>query len=381
MGPHKPAAGLTHDAECAAEFRRILDRIIDGTTRARGELLREDVDTAIDSFARICDERRATYLRIVADTSFGLTTDADAATRLAGLLDGEAEPDQTTIVILTLLAKLTLHSTSWDQQCSIRGKAADIAAQLELWTELCVVLNNWLFAAVARDDMVRAEALVNRIESTVAAHSLFREEAHDDRLKECLSRFLTHKGQVAYRSAATTAEDRDTALHWIRTGDELYRQAIHRDRFDEHRRVNEQLEWASELVSAYKLLGGDLLDQAEAVLQEASYALNAHNCERCPGFFHFVRGRCHLARGDNIADHDHRRARQHWDAGRKAADQSLAFYRHVGYGGTHELEVLVETTRNRLLEVDKPRKVFLSHKGVDKDMLGDDALAFCLSTF
>lgn len=303
------------------------------------------------------------YFEHILNHQYSLRPMLETIQGLQELLDHDlADIDR--ILILNLLAKLTFKRVSHTENYSYRMKALEIAQKNNMKDNELVIMNNWVFAMISVGDYENAYLQIQDLDTVVS--NLPDGVQENPRIYEAIGRYLTHKAKLLFEKARTGNPDDSQSL--IEEANEFYEEAIKRDWLIDHRRVNERIEWASEL---NKLLESGLIESSipMAVLDEAHADLNSHECDHCRAYFYFTRAEFKQIEGNINFPISRIMALNSWESAVTDCEKSIEYYGRVEHTLVEEPTHLIEELNRRVSMETRPRKVFLSHRGLDKDLV------------
>ncbi len=358
--------------DCEELFKDLHQRIRQGTTHFRADALANQLRNAIEEYGITCDKSVARYLHIFLDHSFSDHSTAQTVEALKLLLSDTTISDYARLKSLILLAMLTLRTESFEQNSSYRKLALDIARKITQRIDEAIILNNWLFACIQRSNFDQAKLLLPDVES--AFGNLSPDLESDSAVYEARSRFVTHKAKVLFLEARNASEPliiEQLVAQAIRE----YEAAIERDKTNDHRRSNEQIELAEQIINTFTSTGVPSLDQAEAVLRKAEHSLDTHSCDACRGYFYYVSSLFWEARGNIQFSKNPTQAIDSWKEALQQCQESIIYYEkldHPELQVTREVEIRI---RKELDMANRPQRIFLSHSGMDKNLIREFKLA------
>lgn len=347
---------------CRTRFWNILRRIRRGTTRFQAGIVLTQLERAIAKHRETCDESEADFLTLLSQTSFGRLSIPDAILALKDLVT-RASP-LARLEAYQLLARLTLLTEPLATNLAYRQNALELS-RYGYPGEKFVILVHWLSALVKVREFDKAGEMLPEVDTALAeldAKILRRQEIH-----EVHSRLYTHKAKILFWQARGAAPEEARVL--IEEGRELYRRAIERDKSNDHRRVNGQIEFAEELIHLHRETGAPTLVDAAHIMESAERSLDAHVCPGCPAYFQQVQGEFFLVQGDDKYGCDLEDAIASWEASSEWLQKSVATYKQSGFAEIADPLRLFTETRERLAMATQPRGIFLSHRGVDSEFV------------
>jgi hypothetical protein len=178
---------------------------------------------------------------------------------------------------------------------------------------------------------------------------------------------LTHEAKLAFWQAARSGPEQARSL--VEAGNGIYRETVERDKTNDHRRVNEQIEWAQELIHLSRLGVTPAPGLAAELLEVAERSLDTHVCPGCPAYFSEVKAESLLLTGDEEYRTNREAGIKRWQASRQYADRGVELFRQSGFAEIEDLLRITEEVNRRLEMANRPRGVFLSHRATDKDMV------------
>jgi TIR domain len=348
---------------CEDEFKRILRKIRLGTTRFRSETAARLIMARINRYASRCDAIGAEFLSIFLEHTFGLARVPECVARLKNLLV-RASP-QAALESYQLLAKMTLLTEPLEANIEYRLKALELARKVGFPGEDFTILVNWLNALIKVHEYASAHALLPAVKKSLGG--LNKRTARSAEIYVAHSRLLTHEAKLAFWQAVRS--EPEEAQRLVAAGNELYREALRRDKTNDHRRVNEQIEWAQELIHLSRSGVVSVTGLAEELLEVAERSLDTHVCPACPAYFSEVKAESLLLRGDKEYWTNREAGISRWQACRRYADRGIELFRQYGFAEIGDMLRIVEEVDRRLEMADRPRRVFLSHRATDKDLV------------
>lgn len=354
--------------DCDQLYTTLLQEIKLGATRFQLPRRLEELDNRIGTYTRHCGPEQGDLLATTLRYSFGVMTVQEAITRVQRLLGSQQLKDKYRVKALSLLAKLHLPSEEYEANCRSRSEALELARANGLAVDEVLVLNNWLFAALMKNRLADAKILVKQVEEVLS--DLPSELSEHPEIVEAEGRFLTHRAKVLLREAAEVDSARRQAT-LVAEAVQLYRSAVMQDRAVDHRRVNEQIEAAQQLLESRRSIGLPELNVPKGFLDDAHRSLDAHNCDLCRGYYHETLAQYELQDGEARHPLDLNSARTSWQRAISQAQAALSYYERIGYEGVADLRLTLNTAKEKIEMADLPRKVFLSHSGADKSLVRD----------
>jgi len=333
-----------------------------GSTRYRAPSQVNLIRGLIDQYSRDCDPDMGQYLRLQMGHQFSLTPMAENITALRELVQ-RSDNAPVRMLCLNELARLTFKRVPIDENVSYRAGAIGIARSLRRKKDLLVILNNWAFALLSSGDLDGAEEKTAEIDGLV--QELTEREHEDPLVHEAVSRYMTHKAKLLVTRACQHRSEHSPSQ--IAEANALYHQAIKRDEEMDHRRVNEQIEWASEMLKAH-LSGFQDLEEIESILEAAHSGLDSHECDHCRAYYHQICAEFKDAKAEALFPHDRAAAMVTWKGAIEECERSRTLYEKVQHTLMVEPIQLSENIQRRMEMEARPRKVFLSHKGADQDL-------------
>jgi hypothetical protein len=225
-------------------------------------------------------------------------------------------------------------------------------------------VTNWTFLALQKGEKGEARTLLNR------AHRLLSEMEGEGELPSAMvdlqARLLAHDAKLTIQEYLADGEENTPILDNVNT---LYSKACAMSQDNDHRRTNIMIEWADELITLHRKSDVRCLQSAEDALEKAHRGLDTHICDLCLGYFHQVSSSLALANAEANALLQPKEARPHLEQSLRHGELSLAHYQRADHPYTQIAAAMVEDVTSRIKKMDKPDRVFLSHKSSDKALV------------
>jgi hypothetical protein len=253
-----------------------------------------------------------------------------------------------------------------DLHVSFREKALQLAKENGLVYEAFVILANWLFAATYADDLPTSERIVRDIESLGSIPGGNTKEERADFI-EWNARYKTHLAKyLLLKAKAISRVDRDGL---IKEAGDLYQAAIDAEPAEDHRRVNKQIEWANRLIDLGESVWEADFVQIEGILEFAHRSLDSHGCDLCRAFYFETAGGMAELQGDILLNTDRQGALRYWESSIERRRESVRLYSLARHHFAKVTQEASEKVEEKLKTETLPQKIFLSHKGVDKELV------------
>lgn len=283
--------------------------------------------------------------------------------QFAAGIEGASEEDR--MFALSALARITRGRVSDDENEAYRRDALALARATGNTLRELVILVNWGIVAaedgrpeVADRMFFQAEEVLPRLSDEDRGHRV---------VAEVVSRRAAIAGKRALR--ALKSQDDETLRRRYSSALELFIKALDAAPNDAHRQVNTRIELAAELVDlgdAWVRLTAPSIGDA---LDGAHRGLNAHACENCEAYYNEVQGRFHTMIGRVSLASGNDRAREFLTRGLSElslAEKQLRTRRHPK---ADELLARIAEVQHMIDSDARPRKIFLSHSGRDKELV------------
>lgn len=354
------------DAGCEEMERNISFRLIEGSNRYKKEEVMVGLLEDIDAFGAKCDSRHAAYLRMTARYVFGELSVSECLRLVDKIVDSQYANPRTRVAALNMKARLTLKQLPTKQNYAVRQKALDLAESNKLRNQRLVVLTNWAFAAHFLGEMSRAEELVKSVVSELSGIPQVDVDK-DPFLLQVAARIAAHSGKTVLAKAKSEGTDLFAA---VQKANSHYETGVRRVVVFDHLRVNLLTEWAQELADAFVSSQCiEHLEEAVERLRQAHAGLDAHNCLLCRAYYCYVSARIFLARADWERKYSLTSALSELCFAKTECEESIANYHERGHPYIKEAESLLRDIEYMNEKLNRPRKVFLSHKSADKPLV------------
>lgn len=349
---------------CDETYKQIRRDIKQGATRYRADSFAQELRQRVAQFRDNCDNERSTYLEIVIDHAFNYSSIPNTVQQLKDLLSN-CSRDDVRVASLILLARLTLESLDFNENCKYRKEGLEIARRNAFLLDELVILDNWLFAAISVNDLKEGENRSSDLEEALKnVPSVLRDTPE---FQEILGRAYTHQAKLLLLKARTNKKS--NVDQFIEEANELYGKAIDLDKEVDHRRVNYSIEWVDNLVEIYDKLNKPNLDYIENILEKASYGLDTHPCDLCRGYFHGVKAKYFLVKGNTELLIDPSSAIDSWSTAVENGRDGSGYFEKLSHPYLNSINATIKKARSKIEMTKKPKKIFLSHSGTDKELV------------
>jgi hypothetical protein len=341
--------------------------IREGSTKHKSARTVTRLRAKIEDFRRGGGGRLADWLELLLAQEFTLLKIDELVERTKAFLAEEPVPVSAKLGALVLLAKLTMPTESYEENCVYRRQARKLAHSERRTGDEVVILVNWLAAAIEKEEADAAQDVANQIEDITSklvpavAEKVFGREARN--------RFQSHKGKILFMQALN-CDDQARRTEFVTSAGELYRKAIEGELESDHGRTNLQIELAFKLTEQNLKHSQPPLSEAGGVLAEAERSLNSHHCDKCQGYYHQTRARYHLAVGNDVRRRSLTQAVAEWQTALRHVGPCRENYTRAGFT-TAEVDPIASECEKNMADAALPRKVFLSHKSKDKHLVRD----------
>lgn len=354
-----------HDPFSCPQVEALVKRIASSGSTDTAEDDYSDLRREIDQLGAAGTQHVAEYLHTLLDQAFSkLSVEEAVQSFLQLVLCGDISPGARAAAF-SRLAALTFKHPAYSRETNYMYRARALASLArDAYTQRLIVLNNWLFAALSQTDVRTAKELSEHIE-TMLRVCLQDDINKSPAFQEAIARFQTHKAKLLLLEVPSTATDAE----WGRVLDsmcDLYEVAIKSQRRDPHRSLNFRIELAEQLAQSASRYRPSL-KLLEKVLDEAYRRLDAHPCDSCHAYFFQVRAVSQLAKGEVLFNEDGVTAKLLWTAALQDAHEAAKIYSRIGHHFSEEAQAVAREVSLQLEVVMKPSRIFLSHKGADKE--------------
>ncbi len=351
--------------DCRQKVAEIQEAIWQGTAYTVSSA-EQDVRERIEAVRSECGEAATLFLKIQADLVFGKCTLDAAITTLEGLKAEPAHPAWLRLYVLGALSRLLHDPEAPDRTDSLRQEIITLARESGSHVAEVVALTNWAYVLYDRKEFAQALSRFNQAQAALA--SLPSEVQNRRGVPEARGRIKLLQAKFTLDKALEERgiiEDSDLALI-----DSLIEQSTNADPENPHRQVNTPVDWAEHLLRlSSRLNRSDLLPRIRKALDDAYQGYKSHPCDWCRAYFHQVQGERWLFEGDLYSRDDLSRAREYWEKGISECKKSISLYDKTKHRDIRYPQRALESLNTRKAMADKPRKVFLSHKGTDKPLV------------
>lgn len=299
---------------------------------------------------------------------YGTISTDETIKQLLPIAEDLRTPVSARIAAYARCAALAYKNRAWtsETEVSFRREALRLAKEHALIFEAFVVLANWLFASTYANDLKTAEEIVQEIEALGPIPQRRTKQEKAD-FREWSARYKTHRAKYLLLKAKTA--DLEQGCELVSEANAQYQAAIKEEPNDDHRRVNMFIEWANRLIDLAQKRAFVNLQQIESILESAHRSLDSHVCDMCRAFFFETAGGLAELKGDMLFNTDRGAALYQWRASLESRNESLRLYTVARHHFTQEEKEAIQIVEKKLKSENSPRKIFLSHKGVDKDLV------------
>jgi hypothetical protein len=362
----KHSRSLPKPSPCNALDLRIRQLIFDGATRYRKDKTYDQIKRAIARLARECSATRASYLGVVLDHGFSHDSVPNLSLRLRALLSRSDIEPATQVAALSLLARLEHTGMPQPENYALRERALAIARANGLVKEELIVLSNWAYAHYSMKEFAAASDRLADAEKVLALLSKEAMEA-DPQLIHAVSRLFAHKAEALFASILDGTANDPVAV--IDEGNKLFDSGIEAIAENDHYRINLQIDRAEALQVLATAGRPRALELAKSSLDAAHTGLDSHNCDLCRAYYDHVRAKVLLQSGRRDRTLDPRSARNSFEEGIESCSGSLGLYQKVVHPNTRWVLETKEELMAELQSINRPRKIFLSHKSANKALV------------
>jgi hypothetical protein len=328
---------------------------------------REEWEKGIEPLAAAvrdkCGDRGARIADALVGRATGRLTPSDAVKALSKDAVLGDESDELAMRALSSCAKFSLKGAPPDQHRDFRRRALAIASRLNDVKATLAIQNNWLFAELTEGNVDEAERLYTAVSQLVDASPV--STRNDPTMIEIRARFLAHSAKLAFRHARDAAST-VAAKAFVTRAQSAYDAAIKLVSKQDHTRVNLQIEYVSELAEAALYRTEITVEALRRALERPRRALEAHACDDCRAYFATAEAAVHETAAEKIINQDEAEAIKELQAAVAARDEAANAYAKVRHHLVEEQQELASEVRATLERIRRPRRIFLSHAGIDK---------------
>jgi hypothetical protein len=189
-------------------------------------------------------------------------------------------------------------------------------------------------------------------------------QSSNEKSLETHARLLSHGAKI--RLARAERQPNDSFKTSVASAIADYRRAIDLVRKQGHWRVNLQIELAASLANLARKREEVEEAPIQAALTLASRAFDVHGCEDCHAYFEHTAASVYELASARAYNTEPTRALLALEGAEGALQQALARYITSGHHLAGEVEERLQGVRRELERMKKPKKIFLSHAGIDK---------------
>ncbi len=346
-------------------FNKILREIEMGVGRFQIDEKVAQLREIINKHSIRHSDAESKLLEIFLDSQFGCVRIPATIQRLRECLN-ETLPSELRVEALYMLARSTFNVEPFEVNCQYRSEALDIARK-NSWTDLeFVILENWMFALLDQNLIERAielKRILDQLQPNLSIKALTA-----PRLDRSISRYLAHQAQL-FLIQARGLSDRNEIEDSVNKAILLFEKAINREKKNDHRRVNSQIEMAEHMIKSFNMIELPPLDKAASVLTEAGHSLDAHACDLCRGYYYEVHARYYFTRGNQVAPHQPKDALRYWEEGLSDCEKSIEYFERAGHTEVRVPKEIKSQLETKISMHKLPKKIFLSHSGSDKELV------------
>ena len=338
--------------------------MIHGEGRYRAGQKFEEISHLIDAYSD-CDIDLADYLRCNLEFSFSKVSAGVTISRCEQIFSRETAQHRVRAYCLQLKARLTVDILPYLENRTFRAQALKIAEEGDLRVVAAVIRVNWVVAALSKTDAGHAAAKL--AEARTAVGGLTNKELRDPDAFGIKARLEAHRVKVMIHEAAEgqSKPSEATTSDAVAAYDAVCLEVQEYD----HLRANYKTELADELHKLAKRNAPGALEAAHTALQAAHTSLDSHACNLCRRYFHEVYTDHHLLKADRLVDWAIERALSELESARAEAESSLGFFTIAEHPSAIGIRRVIASIEERIVSLEKPRKIFLSHRGADKALV------------
>ena len=355
----------THIEICEALILKIREALIHGSTRFRAARTYREVKYLIRALAEKCETDLSMYFMASVDQVFSKVSTDITLARCRQLVEDTDTSDLTRVYSLSLIARLELQEVSLETNMSTRQMGIEIARKREWRVLEALMLTNAVLPLLYKSTATAAE--MKLMEARFALSRLNERQLKTDpdafglhaRIKAHDAKILVHK---ALESGLV---DDSTVKIAVQNYDEVCEEVEEYD----HLRANYETELADELHKIARAGIDSALGAAGRALETAGAGADAHFCDLCRGYYHQIYADHHILVGRRSSMLNRRGGLISYREAKKEAGESLRFYGLTKHPYSKYPLRIIGIAEEETTKLEKPTKVFLSHKGSDKNLV------------
>ena len=351
---------MTSPTTLSSQIRHLF---VHGSNRYRGRRTYETVLILIDKYKKVGDADVAEYFAIEADHHYAVSTET-IIERCQRIADNEEKSGLSRVYSLWLMARLQMYVSNFEENSTLRQRALDICHENSLNLQECITYVNWVLPALYWDKTEIANYYLTKSERLLA--KLPKRLLRDPDGFGLRSRIKAHKAKMLISSATKTDIYSGKITQEVST---IY-QAITGEILDsDHLRMNYEVEWAYWLLELRSRGATSTLKQTHDVLELAAAGIDAHDCNLCVGFFHEVRARAYRAQAEEVLDLDNEEGVKNLVLASVEGKRAAEVYGSISHPNERFGREIAEKSLTEVTALQKPNKIFLSHAGVNKQVV------------